>query len=167
MDLSTVAPAQVDARVIRFTAGVTAAVLATVLLVAAVSVPAAAVLLAVQAAVFAVGAIGGPGRHPYSAAYQKLVAPPAGSATAGDYVDQVRFAQLIGFIVCSVGVAGFALGRPTVGLIAAGFGLVAALARAIFGVCLSRGPYMLVTRMRGKVPVCCQNKVSSTSIGGK
>ena len=38
------------------------------------------------------------------------------------------------------------------------FALFAALMRAVFGICLSRGPYMLVCRMQGKVPACCQNK---------
>ena len=64
----------------------------------------------------------------------------------------------MGFVLCTVGVGGFALGVPVVGLAATGFALLAALMRAVFGICLSRGPYMLVCRMRGKVPACCQNK---------
>jgi hypothetical protein len=157
-DLSTVAPAQVDARVIRFTAIVTATVLAIVLIVANFNFHAAAVVLAVQAAAFGIGALWGPGRHPYAVAYQKLIAPRVGPSAARDYVEQAHFAQVIGFIVCSVGVAGFAFGAPMVGVIATGFGVFAALMRAVFGVCLSRGPYMLVSKLRGKVPVCCQNK---------
>jgi hypothetical protein len=64
----------------------------------------------------------------------------------------------MGFIFCSVGVAGFALGVPGIGVAAAGFALFAALMRAVFGICLSRRPYMLVSKMRGNVPACCQNK---------
>jgi hypothetical protein len=30
--------------------------------------------------------------------------------------------------------------------------------RAAFGICLGKGPYMLVCRLRGEVPACCQNK---------
>ena len=66
---------QVDVRGPRFAAWITTAVLLTVLLVSAVSVPAAALLLAIQAIVFAVGAAGGPRRHPYGRLFATVVAP--------------------------------------------------------------------------------------------
>lgn len=157
-DVSTVAPAQVDARMVRFTAVVTACVLAAVLVLASFGPTAAAVLLALQAVAFGIGAVRGPDKHPYAVAYRKLIAPRVGPVTGRDYVEQVRFAQLIGFIVCAVGVAGFTFGAAKVGVFAAGFGLFAAVMRAVFGVCLSRGPYMMVAKLRGRVPVCCQNK---------
>lgn len=156
----TAAPAQVDARGPRFTATVTATVLATVLVVASVNVPAATVLLAAQALVFAVGALWGPARHPYGRIFRGLIAPRLGPVTKRDPVGRLRFAQLMGFIFCTIGLAGFALGIPAVGVIATGFALFAALMRAVFGICLSRRPYMLVSRLRGNVPACCQNKAS-------
>jgi hypothetical protein len=107
---------------------------------------------------FGIGAVWGPDKHPYAVIYRKLIAPRVGPVTGRDYVEQVRFAQLIGFLVCAVGVAGFVSGAAKVGVIAAGLGLFAALMRAVFGVCLSRGPYMMVSKLRGRVPVCCQNK---------
>lgn len=156
--MTTTAPAEVDARGPRFTATVTAAVLASVLIISAFRVPAAMVLLAAQAAVFGSGAIWGPARHPYGLTFGKLIAPRLGAVTKRDPVEQLRFAQLMGFILCSVGLAGFAFGAPSVGVAATGFALFAALMRAVFGICISRGPYMLISKMRGKVPACCQNK---------
>ena len=70
-----IAPDKVDARAIRFTASVTAAVLAVVLILANVNVRAATVLLAAQALVFAVGAMWGPARHPYGLLFQRVIAP--------------------------------------------------------------------------------------------
>jgi hypothetical protein len=149
---------RVDARLPRFIATLTATVLATALLVAAVSPPAAAVILAGQAAVFAVGAARGPRRHPYRMLFGRLVAPRIGPAAHDDPVPQFRFAQLIGALLATLGAAGFALGVPFVGALAAGFALFAAFLRSAFGICLSRRPYLLVSRMRGNVPACCQNK---------
>lgn len=154
----TVTSDKVDARGPRFTATVTATVLALVLLLVNVNLPAATGLLAAQALVFAIGAVWGPARHPYGMTFRRFIAPKLGPATKRDPVEQLRFAQMMGFIFCTIGLGGFALGAPVVGLVAVGFALFAALMRAVFGICLSRGPYMLVCRMRGQVPACCQNK---------
>lgn len=149
---------KVDARAVRFTAAVTATVLAVALLLTNVDLRAAAGVLAVQGLVFAIGAVWGPARHPYTAIFRRLIAPRRGPATKTEAVEQIRFAQMMGFVFCTVGVIGFTLGSSLVGLIAVGFALFAALMRAVFGICLSRGLYMLVCRMQGKVPACCQNK---------
>ena len=154
----TTAPAEIDARIPRFTATINAAVVATALAVSTVSPVAAALILAAQAVVFAVGAVGGPQRHPYGAFFSAVIAPRLGPVTKRDYVAQLRFSMLLGVCFCVIGAIGFALGAPLVGLIAAGFALFAALMRAAFGICLGRGPYMVVSRLRGEVPVCCQNK---------
>ena len=58
---------QVDVRGPRFAAWITTAVLALVLVLSNVQTTAAAVVLAVQAVVFAVGAVSGPRRSPYGA----------------------------------------------------------------------------------------------------
>lgn len=157
-DSSTVAPAEIDARVPRFIATATAVVLAIVLTLSTVSVSAAVVLLAVQALVFAAGAMWGPTAHPYGAVFLAWIAPRLGPVSERDPVEQLRFAQLLGFGFCCAGVVGFALGLPVIGVIASGFALFAALMRAVFGICLSRRPYMLVSKMRGNVPACCQKK---------
>ena len=80
---------QVDVRGPRFAAWVTTAVLLAVLLVSTVSVPAAAVLLAVQAAVFTVGALRGPRRHPYGVIFAKLVAPRLSPVTEREPVGRM------------------------------------------------------------------------------
>jgi hypothetical protein len=152
------APAEVDARVARFTATVTAAVRATALAVATVNPRVAAAILAAQAVIFGIGALWGPLQHPYGLAFSRLIAPRLGPAVKRDAVAQLRFAQMLGFFFCAIGSAGFALGAPTVGWISAGFALFAAVMRAAFGICLGKGPYMVVCRLRGEVPACCQNK---------
>ncbi len=155
---ATAAPAEIDARVSRFTATVTAAVLATALTVATVNPLLAAAILAVQAVIFGIGALGGPLQHPYGRAFDGLIAPRLGPAAKLDAVAQLRFAQMLGFFFCTIAAAGFALGAPVAGWISAGFALFAAVMRAVFGICLGKGPYMLVCRLRGEVPACCQNK---------
>ena len=69
-------PAQVDVRGPRFTAWVTTALLSVTLLVSGVSGAAAALLLVVQAAVFALGAIGGPRKPSLSDSCSRSSAPP-------------------------------------------------------------------------------------------
>ena len=142
---------QVDVRGPRFVAWITTAVLILTLLVSAVSVPAAAVLLASQTVVFAVGAVFGPRRHPYGTAFGALIAPRLGPVTEREPVAPLKFAQLVGFGFGVVGTAGFALGAPTVGLVATAFALFAAFLNAAFGICLGCQLYPLVTRLR-RVP---------------
>ena len=151
-------PDKVDARGPRFTATITAIVLGSVLALTRVDIRAATLLLAAQALVFAIGAAWGPARHPYGMTFRRFIAPRLGPATKRDPVEQLRFAQLMGFIFCTIGLGGFALGSHLVGMVAVGFAFFAALMRSLFGICITRGPYMLVCRLRGKVPACCQNK---------
>jgi len=155
---ASTAPAEVDARITRFTAGVTAVVVAGGLAVANVNPPVGAAILAAQAVISGIGAHWGPPRHPYGRIFTSVLAPRLGPVTKRDAVAQVRFAQMLGVVFCGVGAAGFALGAPEAGGLSAGLALLAALVRATFGICLSRGPYMLVCRLRGEVPACCRNK---------
>jgi len=141
-------PDQVDVRGPRFAAWVTTAVIIAVLLVSAVSPLAAAVLLGVQAVVFAIGAWRGPRQHPYGLIFKTLVAPRLGPVTEKEPVPPLKFAQLVGFIFAVVGVVGFAAGIPLLGLIATGFALVAAFLNAAFGICLGCQIYPLVARFR-------------------
>ncbi|MRH92506.1 DUF4395 family protein [Nocardia sp. SYP-A9097] len=139
---------QVDVRGPRFAAWITTAVLALVLIVAAFSVPAAAVLLAAQAVVFALGAATGPRRSPYGRIYANLVAPRVGPALEVEPVAPLRFAQLVGLIFAVLGVLGFAAGVPVAGAIFAGFALFAAFLNAAFGICLGCKIYPLVSRFK-------------------
>ena len=144
---NTPAIAQVDVRGPRFSAWVTTFVLVTVLVVSAFSVPAAAALLALQALVFAIGALRGPRRHPYGVVFAKLVAPRLSPVSEREPVPPLKFAQLVGFVFGAVGVAGFAIGAPLLGIIATAFALFAAFLNAAFGICLGCQIYPLVARL--------------------
>jgi hypothetical protein len=145
-------PDQVDVRGPRFVAWVTTAVLIVTLLVSAVSVPAAAVILGLQAVVFAVGAALGPRKHPYGRVFATLIAPRLGPVTEKEPVPPLKFAQLVGFVFAVVGAAAFALGLGTLGLVATAFALFAAFLNAAFGICLGCQIYPLVARLRRATP---------------
>ena len=144
----TAAPALVDVRGPRFAAWVSTVVIVATLIVSAFSSIGAAVILALQALVFAIGAWRGPRPHPYGLIFQRLVAPRLGPVTEKEPVPPLRFAQLVGFVFAVVGVIGFAAGVPLLGLIATGFALVAAFLNAAFGICLGCQIYPHVARFR-------------------
>ncbi|SEH63164.1 protein of unknown function [Mycolicibacterium rutilum] len=148
MSSKTQTPDQVDVRGPRFAAWVTTAVIVATLLVWPLSPVVSATLLAAQAVVFALGAWRGPRQHPYGLIFAKLVAPRLGPVTDKEPTPPLKFAQLVGFGFATVGMAGFALGVPTLGLIAAGLALVAAFLNAAFGICLGCQIYPLVARFR-------------------
>ena len=139
---------QVDVRGPRFAAWVTTAVLVITLIVSSFSLVAAAVILGVQAVVFAIGALGGPRKHPYGLIFAKLVAPRLAPVTEREPVPPLKFAQLVGFVFAVVGVVGFATGVSALGLVATGFALVAAFLNAAFAICLGCQLYPLVARLR-------------------
>lgn len=130
----------VDPRGQRFAAAVTTLVLALVLVLES------GWLLAVQAAVFAVGAVAGVRRSPYAVAYARLVRPRIGPPAHTEAPQPPRFAQAVGLAFAVVGLAGFATGIPALGLGATGLALVAALLNAAFGLCLGCEMYLLIRR---------------------
>ncbi|MBJ7339928.1 DUF4395 domain-containing protein [Mycolicibacterium sp.] len=139
---------QVDVRGPRFTAWVTTAVIVATLIVSAFSATAAAVILGVQAVIFAIGAIGGPRRHPYGRVFAAVVAPRLAPVTEKEPVAPLKFAQLVGFVFAAVGTIGFATGLVTLGLVLTAFALIAAFLNAAFGICLGCQLYPLVARFR-------------------
>ena len=139
---------RVDVRGPRFAAWVTTAVLLIALIVSAVSPPAAAIILGLQAVVFAIGAVGGPRRHPYGKVFATLVAPRLEPVNEREPVPPLKFAQLVGFVFAVFGVAGFAVGVPLVGIIATAFALTAAFLNAAFGICLGCQLYPPIARFR-------------------
>jgi len=145
---TTAPPDQVDVRGPRFAAWVTTVVIVATLIAAAVSPVAAAVILGVQAVVFAIGAWHGPRQHPYGLILQRLVLPRLGPVTEKEPVPPLKFAQLVGFVFAVIGAIGFAAGIQLLGLIATGFALVAAFLNAAFGICLGCQIYPLVARVR-------------------
>jgi hypothetical protein len=147
----TAAPAVVDVRGPRFAAWVSTVVIVATLIVSAFSSIGAAVILALQALVFAIGAWRGPRQHPYGLIFSRLVAPRLGPVTEKEPAPPLKFAQLVGFAFALAGVIGFAAGVPLLGLIATSFALAAAFLNAAFGICLGCQIYPLVARLR-RVP---------------
>jgi hypothetical protein len=145
---STKAPDQVDVRGPRFAAWVTTFVLVVALLVSGISTLATAIILGVQAVIFAIGAAGGPRRHPYGLVFAKLVAPRLAPVREREPVAPLKFAQLVGLIFAVVAVAGFASGASLLGVVATGAALVAAFLNAAFGICLGCQLYPLVARLK-------------------
>jgi hypothetical protein len=144
----TTGPDQVDVRGPRFAAWVTTVVIVATLAAATISNAAAAVILGLQAVIFAIGAVSGPRKHPYGRIFATFVAPRLGPVTDREPAPPLKFAQAVGFVFAVVGTAGFAAGLSLVGLIATAFALVAAFLNAAFGICLGCQLYPLVARFR-------------------
>jgi hypothetical protein len=136
----TVPVREVDVRGPRFAAWVTGAVLAVALLTGS------GVLVAVQAAVFAVGALAGLQYAPYGVLFRVLVAPRLGPVREREPEAPPRFAQLVGLVFTVVGALGYLLDAPLLGAIATGLALVAALLNAATGFCLGCELYLLLRR---------------------
>ena len=148
MSNPTNAPSRVDVRGPRFTAWVTTAVIVAVIVVSAFSATAAAILIGLQAVVFAIGAVGGPRAHPYGRLFAAFVAPRLSPVTEREPVAPLKFAQLVGLVFAVIATLGFATGFTTLGLVTAAFALIAAFLNAAFGICLGCQLYPLVTRFR-------------------
>lgn len=146
---STTSTPQVDVRGPRFAAWITTGVLVAVLVLTTFSIPAAAILLGLQATVFALGAVRGPKHSPYGTIFAKFVAPRLSPTSEREPVAPLKFAQLVGLVFAAVGVLALALGAPVVGTVATGFALFAAFLNAAFAVCLGCMIYPLAARLRG------------------
>src|SRR3954466_11786694 len=131
---------EIDVRGPRFAAALTAVVLAVALVLGS------GVLVAVQAAVFAIGAFAGLRYAPYGALFRAVVAPRLGPVREREPEAPPRFAQLVGLLFAVVGAAGYLLGAPVVGAVATGFALVAALLNAAVGFCLGCEVHLLLRR---------------------
>ena len=134
----------IDPRGPQLAAALTSVVLVGVLLLA--PSPLAIALLAVQAAVFAIGATRGVQHTPYSWLFRTLVRPRLSAPVELEDPAPPRFAQAVGLGFALVGLVGFLLGAEPLGFVAVGFALVAALLNAIFRFCLGCEMYMLLTR---------------------
>lgn len=139
---------QVDVRGPRFAAWITTAVLVVVLVATVFSTTLAAIVLALQAVVFAIGAVRGPRHSPYGTVFATLVAPRLSPTSEREPTAPLKFAQLVGFVFGAVGVLGFAVGLPLLGIVATGFALFAAFLNAAFAFCLGCQIYPLVARLR-------------------
>lgn len=133
----------IDVRGPRFGAALTTAVLAVVL------VTSSGPLLAVQAAVFAVGAVAGVQRSPYGWVFRTLIRPRIGPPAATEDAAPPRFAQAVGLAFAAVGVVGYLAGPQWLGMAATGCALAAAFLNATFAYCLGCEMYLVLRRAAG------------------
>lgn len=130
----------IDPRGPRFGAAVTTIVLAIVLITG--STP----LLAVQAAVFAIGAAFGLRWAPYGLIYRAVIRPRLGQPSELEAEAPPRFAQAVGLVFALAGVAGYAAGITVLGIVATAAALAAAFLNAAFGFCLGCEMYLIIRR---------------------
>ncbi|MFJ3794625.1 DUF4395 domain-containing protein [Kitasatospora sp. NPDC090091] len=136
---------QIDPRGPRFAAALTTLVLIAVLLTGS------GLLLALQAVVFGLGAVGGLHRSPYGWVFRTLVRPRLAPPTATEDERPPRFAQGVGLAFAAIGTLGFLTGVAWLGLLTAGFALAAAFLNAAFGYCLGCEMYLVVRRAQGRL----------------
>jgi hypothetical protein len=141
----TVPAGRIDPRGPRFAATLTTVLLAVALLSSSTALTVA--LLAVQAVLFAVGAFAGIQNTPYGLLFRTLVRPRLGAPSELEDAAPPRFAQAVGLGFASVGLVALAAGATTVGLVAVGFALAAALLNAATGFCLGCELYLLTKRV--------------------
>ncbi len=133
----------VDPRGLRVAAGITAVVVALVLVLPS---PAREILLGLQVLVFATAAFVGLGYSPYSTFYKLVIRPRIGAPAELEDSRPPRFAQLVGFSFTAVALVAFLAGATTVGLVATAFALIAALLNASIGLCLGCELYLVLRR---------------------
>ena len=136
---------QIDPRGPRFGAVITTVVLAAILLTLPTTV--AIVLLAIQTAVFGLGAFVGLHAQPYGIIYRKFVLARIGKPTELEPVEPPQFAQLVGFLFAVVGLIALLVGAELVATIAVGFALAAAFLNAAFNFCLGCEMYLIGKRI--------------------
>ena len=136
----------IDPRGPQFTAAITSAVLVAILVTAPSGF--ATALLAVQTALFAVGAAKGVQHTPLAWLFRTFVRPRLSVPEELEDPAPPRFAQSVGLAFGVVGLAGFLTGAASLGLVAVGFALVAALLNAVFRFCLGCEMYLLLKRLQ-------------------
>jgi disulfide bond formation protein DsbB len=140
------ARSQIDPRGPRFTAAVTLAIFAVVLLAA--PAPVGLVLLALQTAFFAIGAGRGVQHTPTAYVFRRVIRPRLSAPAHLEDPEPPRFAQSVGLVFASVALVGYLADLTLLGQVAAGFALAAALLNAVFGFCLGCEMYLLIGRLR-------------------
>jgi len=137
-------PSRIDPRGPRFAAGVTAVILAAVLILG----PSAGLpLLVVQLLAFAAGAVFGLKYQPWGVAFRYLVRPRLQPPSELEDEAPPRFAQFVGLLFAVVALLGAVLGSPVVFYVAVGFALAAALLNAVFDFCLGCEMFLLGRRL--------------------
>ena len=144
LDKPEVQKIYIDARGPRFSASITALVLATALVTQNKWV------LVAQGLVFLIGATRGPQFTPYGLIFKNVVKPRLNKVAPTEDVRPPKFAQAVGFIFALVGTIGAFAGADVVFTVATGFALAAAFLNAAFNYCLGCEMYLLITRFTSK-----------------
>ncbi|WP_371794562.1 DUF4395 domain-containing protein [Streptomyces sp. NBC_01718] len=133
---------QIDPRGTRFAAALTTLILCVVLITGS------SALLAVQTAIFALGAFTSLQYSPYGWLYRIAIQPRLAPPRELEDARPPRFAQGVGFGFGLVGTVGYLAGADWLGLAATAFALAAAFLNAAFGYCLGCEMYLSVRRFR-------------------
>jgi hypothetical protein len=136
---------RIDPRRPRFAATLTTVVLAVALLSTTTALTVG--LLAVQAALFAVGAFTGIQNTPYAWVFRTVLRPRLGPPAELEDAAPPRFAQAVGLGFALVALVGFLTGATLLGAVATGAALAAAFLNAAFGFCLGCEVYLLGKRL--------------------
>ena len=144
LDKPEVQKIYIDARGPRFSATITAIVLATALVTQNKWV------LVAQGLVFLIGATRGPQFTPYGLIFKNVVKPRLNKVAPTEDVRPPKFAQAVGFIFALAGSIGAFAGADIVFTVATGFALAAAFLNAAFNYCLGCEMYLLITRFTSK-----------------
>lgn len=150
------APYGIDPRGPRFGAAITSVLLLVVVLLGLTEplgatlvdrwLQPSALLLTALVALFAWGAFAGIQKHPYGMLYRSLLAPRLGPPTEREDPAPPTFAQLVGFIVTSLGLVLHLVGVPWALVIAASAAFIAAFLNAAVAYCLGCQLYVLLVR---------------------
>ncbi|MCS5714994.1 DUF4395 domain-containing protein [Herbiconiux sp. CPCC 205716] len=148
----------IDPRSPRFGAGITAVLLAVVIVLGLSAPPAGDVasrilnppylLLGAISALFLWGTTAGVARHPYGLLFRTLVRPRLGPPRELEDPRPPTFAQGVGFVVTAAGLVLGALGVPFAVSVAAALAFVAALLNSAFGYCIGCQLYLVLLRLR-------------------
>ena len=144
LDKPEVQKIYIDARGPRFSATITALVLAAALVTQNKWV------LVAQGLVFLIGATRGPQFTPYGLIFKNVIKPRLNKVAPTEDVRPPKFAQAVGFGFALVGTISAFAGADIVFTVATGFALAAAFLNAAFNYCLGCEMYLLITRFTSK-----------------
>jgi hypothetical protein len=141
MTKSAISPELIDPRGPRFTAVITASVLALSILTHSY------VLIILQLLQFAIGGFLSPKKAPYGLIYIKLVQPRLDKNFIGEDIRGPQFAQKVGFLFLFVAVIGLQTSNDFLLNISLSFALAAAFLNAAFNFCLGCEIYLIGQRI--------------------
>ena len=137
---------QVDPRLLRFSAGATAGVLAVVLLLVDVARPLSLGLLASQVAVFGFTAFVSFQWSLWAQIYARFIWPRVDAPNELEDARPPRFAQLVGFVFTGSALILFAFGVDVAGYSLTALALGLAALNAATGLCVGCKAYALIRR---------------------